>query len=202
MALQARGRGLLLGQGIFETTGWYRSKAWERLKPKLSPSLLRVLEDVRQSIEHLSEQLDLLQKELAATAPEQLPKGFGKLTFVLLMRLLCSYQRFKNRRQVAGFTGLCGGLSQSGDYHLDLSINKAGSPRIRTLLIELAWRMIYYQPNYTGLRTWKRRGGSRAAKRQRKIALVATARQLIVDVWRWQTGLVSPQQLGWQMAGS
>jgi len=128
-----------------------------------------------------------------------LPVGFGRLTFVLLLRILCQYQRFKTRRQVAGFTGLCGGVSSSGPYHLDLSVNKAGSPRLRTLLIELAWRMIYYQPKYTGLRTWQRLGGAQAAKRRRKIALVATARQLMVDIWRWQTGQVTPEQLGWRM---
>ena len=98
-----------------------------------------------------------------------------------------------------GFTGLCGGVSSSGDYHLDLSINKVGSPRLRTLLVEAAWRLIYHQPQYTGLRTWKRLGASGAAKRRRKIALVATARQLMVDLWRWQTGRVTAQQLGWQL---
>ncbi len=118
---------------------------------------------------------------------------------MLLLRELCTYERFKNRRRIAGFTGLCGGVSASGDYHLDLSINKAGNPRLRALLIELAWRMIYYQPNYTGLRVWKKLGGSAAAKSRRKRALVATARQLVIDLWRWQTGRVAPEQLNWQM---
>jgi transposase len=200
--LQARGRGLLLSLGIFETSGWYRAEVWESLQAGLAPELVRVLEDLRQSIQHLSQQLAAVEKELTAAAPTALPKGFGKLTFVLLLRQLCNYGRFKNRRQVAGFTGLCGGVSSSGDYHVDLSINKAGSPRLRTLLIELAWRMIYYQPHYTGLRTWKRLGGAGAAKRRRKIALVATGRQLIVDLWRWQTGRVTPEQLGWEMNAS
>jgi transposase len=201
-ALRARGRGLLLSQGIFETSGWYRAGVWEKLQPRLSAALTRVLADLRLSMEHLVEQLATVEKELSAAAPAQLPKGFGKLTFVLLQRLLCNYRRFGNRRQAAGFTGLCGGVSASGDYHLDLSINKAGSPRIRTLLIELAWRMIYYQPNYRGLATWKRLGGAQAAKRRRKIALVATARQLMVDLWRWQTGRNTPEQLGWVMSQS
>jgi transposase len=198
-AVQARGRGLLLSQGIFQTCGWYRTRVWEALLPKLSPALAGVLTDLRQEMEHLQKQLGEVEKELVAAAPESLPKGFGQLTFVLLQRLLCNYKRFKNRRQVAGFTGLCGGVSASGEAHLDLSINKAGSPRVRALLIELAWRMIYYQPDYTGLRTWKRLGGAGAAKRRRKIALVATGRQIMVDLWRWQTGLVTPEQLGWRM---
>ena len=198
-ALQARGRGLLLSQGIFQTTGWDRAGVWEQLQPQLGAALARVLEDLRQTIAHLARQLAAVERELVATAPKTLPKGFGALTFTLLSRLLCNYERFKNRRQVAGFTGLCGGVSSSGDSHLDLSINKAGSPRLRTLLVELAWRLIYYQPHYRGLRTWNRLGGLGAPKRRRKMALVATARQILVDLWRWQTGRASPEQLGWQM---
>jgi len=197
-ALQARGRGWLLSQGIFATTGWDRAEVWARLQPQVPTALVRVLGDLRESIAHLAAQLKSVEAELIAAAPAQLPKGFGKLTFELLRRQLCNYTRFKSRRRVAGFTGLCGGVSASGEYHLDLSINKAGSPRLRTLLIELAWRMIYYQPQYTGLRTWKRLGGVGAAKRRRKIAVVATARQLVVDLWRWQTGRVTPVQLGWE----
>jgi transposase len=197
--LQVRGRGLLLSQGIFETSGWYRERVWEKLQVLISPALARVLADIRQELEQVSKKLRVVEKELVQSAPASLPKGFGSLSFELLRRLLCNYKRFQNRRRIGGFSGLCGGVSDSGDYHLDLSINQAGNPRLRALLVELAWRMIYYQPNYTGLRTWKRLGGPKAAKRRRKIALVATARQTLVDLWRWQTGLVTPQQLGWTM---
>lgn len=198
-SLQARGRGLLLSQGVFDTSAWYQPWVWMKLQPRLSVSLARVLEDLLAVMGQLQQQLKAAEKELTAAAPTELPVGFGALTFVLLQRLLCSYERFGNRRQVGGFTGLCGGVSSSGDYHVDLSINKVGNPRLRTLLIELAWRMIYWQPNYRGLRVWRRQGGATAAKRRRKIALVAVARQVMVDLWRWQTGRVTPEQLGWRM---
>jgi transposase len=201
-ALQARGRGLLLSQGIFETSGWSRDKNWQKLQATISPELSRVLTDVRDELEQVARKLRAIERQLVESAPASLPKGFGSLTFELLRRALCNYKRFKNRRAIAGFSGLCGGVSASGDYHLDLSINKAGSPRLRALLVELAWRMIYYQPNYTGLRTWNRLGGPKAAKRRRKIALVATARQILVDLWRWQTGLTTPKELGWIMSSS
>ena len=29
--------------------------------------------------------------------------------------------------------------------------------------------------------------------------LLALARQLAVDLWRWQTGKITPEQLGWVM---
>jgi len=129
-----------------------------------------------------------------------LPVGMGRLTFVLLQRELCNYERFKSRRSIGGFTGLCGGVSSSGPYHLDLSINKAGSARLRAWLVELAWRMLLYQPKYRGLKIWNRLCGLRAGPRRRKIAIIAIARQVMVDIWRWQTGRVSPEQLGWRMS--
>jgi transposase len=201
-SLKARGRGLLLSEGIFDYTGWYRQAKWDQLQGRLNSALAAVLEDLRQSIEHFQKQLRAVEKQLEAAAPAQLPKGFGKLTFELLLRLLCNYDRFNSRRRVAGFTGLCGGVSASGDYHMDLSINKAGEARLRSLLVELAWRMIYWQPRYKGLKTWKKLGGAGVAKRRRKIALIAVARQLIVDIWKWQTGRCTPEQLGWEMTAA
>ena len=200
-SLQVRGQGLLLGQGIFWTRGWWRSPRWEQLQSKLYPELVAALADDRALIAALETRLQALEKQLEASAPKELPKGMGRLTFVLLLRELCTYQRFRNRRNVGGFTGLCGAVSSSGAYHLDLSINKAGNPYLRALLVELAWRMVYWQPDYKPLRRWKKVFQS-SHKRQRKIAIVALAHQLMVDLWRWQTGRTTPQKLGWQMAAT
>jgi transposase len=96
---------------------------------------------------------------------------------------------------------LGGAVSSSGPCHVDMSITKAGNAYVRTLLVELAWRMIYWQPNYTGLKVWKRLGAQGPSHpSQRKRAAVAVARQLAVDIWRWQTGRVTPEQLGWKMS--
>lgn len=200
-SLMARGRGLLLGQGIFQAQNWWNAAVWEQLRTQLSAPLRAILEDQRVLIEQCRQLLKPVEKELEASAPKELPRGFGRLTFALLLRELCNYQRFKNRRNVGGFTGLCGAVSSSGSYHADLSINKAGSPYLRTLLVELAWRMVYWQPNYTGLRVWKRycAGPGPVHKRRKKVAVVALARQLAVDIWKWQTGKATPQQLGWIM---
>jgi hypothetical protein len=41
---------------------------------------------------------------------------------------------------------------------------------------------------------------AKASAAARKKAIVAVARQLAVDLWRWQTGRATPEQLGWEMA--
>ena len=125
-SLRARGRGLLLSQGIFQTQSWWKEARWEQLKGQLGAELATALEDDRALLSEMEKRLKVVEKKLESWAPEQLPKGFGRLNFALLTRELCNYQRFKNRRNVGGFTGLCGGVSSSGPYHLDLSINKAG----------------------------------------------------------------------------
>lgn len=202
LSLQRRGASLLLSQGIFQTHNWWKPEVWDKLpQSRICPQLLAALEDNRGLMEPLREQLKEVEKKLKESAPKTLPKGLGRLSFVLLLREICSYARFNSRRNVGGFTGLCGAVSSSGNYHLDLSINKAGSGYLRVQLVELAWRMIYWQPNYTGLKVWKQMqaGGALTNRRRRKIAVVAVARQLAVDLWKWQTGKVTPQQLGWEM---
>lgn len=200
--LIARGQGLLLSQGIFTTQGWWRAEPWEQLQAQLCPELARALGDDRDLILDLNQRLRRADQALIQAAPAQLPMGIGKLTWMLLLRELCTYRRFKHRRGIGGFTGLCGAVSASGGYHLDLSINKAGSPYLRALLVELAWRVVYWQPNYHALARWKRVFGPEGKSRQRRIAIVALAHQLMVDLWRWQTGRTTPQALGLKLAAA
>ena len=146
------------------------------------------------------EQLDTLTKQVEALAPKARPKGLGPLTLGMLIAELCDWSRFKNRKQIGSYTGLCGGVSSSGQSHCDLSITKAGNARVRWSLIELAWRMVLYQPQSKAVQRWKHvLLNPKAAARQKKRALVALARQLAVDLWRWQTGKITPEQLGWVM---
>ena len=76
-------------------------------------------------------------------------------------------------------------------------ITKHGNPRLRRLMVELAWRVSRFQPNYRGMRRWgallEDRKASSAA---RKKAIVALARRLAVDLWRIAAGRVRPQELG------
>jgi hypothetical protein len=65
-------------------------------------------------------------------------------------------------------------------------------------LIELAWRLVRFQPNYKAVRKWQARcaQGTLLTGAARKKAIVALARQLAVDLWRIRTGRVTAEQLG------
>ena len=73
-----------------------------------------------------------------------------------------------------------------------------GNPRLRAALVELAWRLVRFQPQYPPVA--KRHcilgKGARATGSARKKFIVAVARQLAVDLWRLNTGSCTAAQLG------
>lgn len=199
--LEAMGRSLMLCQGHRSKGHWWQPTPWARLSTRLPVWLVERLDIFRSVIESLDQQLTLLTKTVVAQAGQARPIGLGPLTFASATNEIGRWDRFHNRKQVGSLTGLCGGVSSSGQSHLDLPITKHGNPRLRYLLIELAWRMVRFQPQSRAVQKWKHvllRAGTHT--RKRKQAIVALARQLAVDLWRWQTGRVTPEQLGWRMA--
>jgi len=92
------------------------------------------------------------------------------------------------------------GEYSSGGKRMPGAVTKHGNPRLRAALVELAWRLVRFQPGYPPVH--KRlpilAKGARATGAARKKAIVAVARQLAVDLWRWQTGQCSAAQLGLQ----
>ena len=79
------------------------------------------------------------------------------------------------------------------------SVTKRGNPRLRAALVECAWRMVRFQPQYPPVKKRLERilaKGSRATGAQRKKAIVAVARHLAVDLWRIHTGRCTAAQLG------
>jgi transposase len=162
--------------------------------------LLERLAIYRPLLKLLDQQIATLTVQIEAAAPKALPTGLGKLTSVVISREVCDWRRFRNRRQVSSYTGLCPGEYSSGNKRVPGSVTKHGNPRLRAALVELAWRLVRFQPGYPPIR--KRlavlRRGAQATGPARKKAIVAVARQLAVDLWRWSTGQCSAQKLGLQ----
>jgi transposase len=79
---------------------------------------------------------------------------------------------------------------QSGTMDRDRRISRAGNPRARTTIIQLAWLWLRYQPESALARWFRERVGSLQG-RTRRIAIVAMARKLLIALWRYtETGLV------------
>ena len=97
---------------------------------------------------------------------------------------LCRH--FDNRRQVGAYAGLAGTPWQSGSIAREQGISKAGNPRLRTLMIQLAWLWLRHQPQ-SALARWFHAQGLRGRKTWRKTAIVALARKLLVALWKYVT---------------
>jgi transposase len=92
------------------------------------------------------------------------------------------YRHFDNRRQVASYAGLAPTPWQSGSVSHEQWVSKAGNPRLRSALIELAWLWLQNQPQ-SALSLWFKR--RIADGRGKKTTIVALARKLLVALWKY-----------------
>jgi Transposase IS116/IS110/IS902 family len=100
------------------------------------------------------------------------------------------YREFANRRQLGSYVGLASRPFCSGSLDRDQGISKAGNPKARVMMIELAWAWLRYQPE-SALSRWFRERVGNLKGRPRRIAIVAMARKLLVALWHYlQTGVV------------
>jgi len=200
LALAAQGRSLMLGQGWAESNQWWKGRRWAQLQEILPPWIKELLKVWHALIVDIDEAMNRLKLQIQKAAPKCRPKGLGAMSHEEITREVGDFGRFKNRKAPGSYTGLCGGVSASDERVKDLSITKAGNRRLRTMLIELAWRWVLYQPQCPTVQRWREVLLTPAThSRGRKRAIVAVARQLFVDLWRWQTGRCTPEQLEWEM---
>src|SRR6202030_2856784 len=92
------------------------------------------------------------------------------------------FRNFSNRRQVAAYAGLAPTPWRSGSIAHEQGVSKAGNPRLRTTMIQLAWLWIRHQPQSALTRWFKLR-----SPQGRKRAIVALARKLLVALWKYVT---------------
>jgi transposase len=116
-------------------------------------------------------------------------RGIGANFAAVLVREVF-YRSFANRRQLGSYVGIAPMPYQSGGMDRDRSISRAGNPRARTTLIQLAWLWLRYQPD-SALTKWFRERVGVLQGRTRRIAIVAMARKLLIALWRYvETGVM------------
>ncbi len=129
---------------------------------------------------------DAMTKKI--TALERIRGIGGNFSAVLVREVL--YRSFDNRRQLASYVGIAPMPYQSGGMDRDRGISRAGNPRARTTLIQLAWLWLRYQPG-SALATWFHERVGTLKGRTRRIAIVAMARKLLIALWRYvETGVM------------
>src|SRR5258708_3296633 len=172
-AIGAQGRALVLSQGYGMMKGaWWRPKAYRKWAPLLPAWIRTKLEVWQATLRLLDAQIAQRKKELAQSNKEALPKGFGAQSMVQLDREIGDYHRFANRRKVGCFGGVVPREHSTGTHQRLGSITKVGSPRIRTLIIEMVWRVALFQPNYPPVVQWREvlSGSNKGPKKKTAVA--------------------------------
>jgi transposase len=102
------------------------------------------------------------------------------------------WRQFRNRREIAALSGLAPTPYDSGSRTRDLGISKAGNPRVRAMSIEIAWSWLGFQPE-SKLSRWFDERFAAGGKRMRRIGIVAVARRLLIDLWRYLEKDIMPE---------
>jgi transposase len=101
-----------------------------------------------------------------------------------------SWRNFKNRQELGSLAGLTPTPHQSGDSARERGISKAGNRCIRAMAIEIAWAWLRHQPD-SQLSRWYQERFAPGSSRVRRIGIVALARRLLIELWKYlETGIL------------
>jgi transposase len=115
-------------------------------------------------------------------------KGIGLQSAWLFTFEFFAWRGIQSRKQITALSGLAPSPYQSGDEARDLGISKAGSSSVRTMAIQIAWGWVRFQPD-SQLTRWFERRFAHGGRRMRAIGIVALARRLLIELWRFlETG--------------
>jgi transposase len=158
-------------------------REWERLE--LVEKQLRDLKKQREEAVASAADASLKQIQLLMQL-----KGIGVTSAWLFVREFFGWRQFRNRREVGSLAGLVPMPYQSGSSDRNQGISKAGNARLRTMVIEIAWSWLRYQPQ-SQLSLWFRERYGPGSSRSRRSGIVALGRKLLVSLWRFlETGVV------------
>ena len=180
----------------------YASKKLEALRtPEGGPLPANTAAKLTRDLERLClvvaqiKAIEAARLERLETSPEDKPhamvlllarvRGIGIETADMLVREILS-RHLRDRRSVARYAGLTGAPDESGAKRREKGLAKAGNARVRRGMIQLAWRLLNFQPDST-LVQWYRERTADGRGGTRKTMIVALARKLLIALWRLVT---------------
>ena len=118
--------------------------------------------------------------------------GIGATSSWDFVMEMFGWREFKNRKQVGAFPGLTPTPYDSGGNQREQGISKTGRGRTRALSIQISWGWLRFQPQ-SKLSQWYMERYAGGGKRMRRIGIVAVARKLLIDLWRYLEYGVVPE---------
>jgi len=180
-------------------------KASERLEELRTPEGLRIppntLAELRRHLARLrliKEQLKEIESERQQRlklAPQEgrhpmllmlaRLKGIGIETADTLVHEVL-YRQLRDRRALARYGGLTGAPDESGSKRREKGLARAGNGRVRKGMLQLAWRWTMFQKQ-SALTRWFQERTAAAKGNVRKTMIIALARKLLIELWRYVT---------------
>jgi transposase len=199
-------KGLLIGQGINLSI---RADFLEQLNTlrlwdgsPLPTGLRRRLEYEYQGLQFVEGQIEALEAERldlvrhSTRADVELVrqlmhlKGIGVASARVFVMEFFAWRSFRNRREVGALAGLTPTPYQSGDSSKEQGISKEGNTLVRAMAVQIAWGWLQHQPE-SKLSRWYQQRYGKGSTSLRKIGIVALARKMLVDLWRYlETGWI------------
>ncbi len=199
-------KGLLVSQGVvMEVDAGFMDaietvRLWDGLP--LGGRLRMRLEREHERMKLLGQQIGQLEKEreevIRTSQEESIEqvrrllqlKGIGVNSAWLYVMEFFAWRGFRNRREVGALAGLTPTPYQSGESSKESGISKAGNRPVRGMAIEIAWSWLRHQPD-SALSCWYNRRFAKGSSRVRRIGIVARARKLLIELWKYlETGVV------------
>jgi transposase len=172
------------GQPVPEALRVRLAREWEKVE--LLTTQINDLDQARRAMvrESRDEAVALVRRLLEL-------RGIGDNAAWVFVTEFFAWRGFRNRRQVGGSTGLVGTPYTSGAVKHEQGIGKAGNRRVRAIAVQIAWGWLRHQQE-SALTHWYNRRFADGGPVARKIGIVAVARRLVIDLWRYLDAGVIP----------
>jgi len=198
---RTRIQSLLFTQGIAEKVGpgflqrleqmriWSQEPVPAAMKARIRREYER-LQLVEVEIEELkTEQKKQLRAKTASASVAKVKLlqqlvGIGMTSSWVFVMELFGWRKFKNRREVAGAVGITPTPYNSGNSVREQGISRSGNHRARKMAVEIAWSWLRLQPT-SKLSQWYKNRFAGGGPRMRRVGIVAMARKLVIDLWRF-----------------
>lgn len=140
---------------------------------------LEAMQVVEQLVTRVETRLDQLAQASSDCRLLRSIPGVGPRLSEVVVAVIGDPKRFQNGKQIASYVGLCPRQYQSGNCDRQGRISCQGNSLLRSLLIEVSWVGLQYNPWMRSVYEQVRRG----SPARKKIAIVAVARRLIIRCW-------------------
>jgi transposase len=139
--------------------------------------LLELLDRLSPTIAELTQTVEQEAEKCPAARRLRTHPGIGSLTALAFVLIIGRAERFQCGKQIASYLGLVPSEESSGDRRRLGHISKQGNTLLRFLLVEAA------QVTVRSLPEWRSKYFHMAMRRGRKIAKVAMARKLAIQLY-------------------